>query len=95
MHNIDIGYLKDVLGAGGFLVAMILLFFIKDLNKYRKVLFFTLIICFMVDFVFTLDKDYHCMGVGDNIPTKCVIISGFSMALLIIFVILDKKFKLF
>ena len=93
--NIDIGYFKDVLGASGFLVAMVLLFFIKDLNKYRKVIFFILIICFFIDFFFSLNEEYHCMNIGNNPPTKCILYGGLFMALLIIFIVLDKMFKLF
>ena len=93
--TMDIGYLKDVLGASGFLVAMVLLFFIKDLNKYRKVIFFILLLCFLIDFFFSLNKDFHCMVVGDNPPTRCILIGGFFMSLIVLFIIIDKIFKLF
>jgi hypothetical protein len=93
--KIQIGYVKDVLGASGFLVATLLLFFIEDLNKYRKVIFFTLILCFVMDFYFGTDKDYHCMEVGDNKPTKCIVFGGLYMMILFILVSLNKVFKLF
>ena len=93
--KIQIGYVKDVLGAGGFLVAIVLLFFIEDLNKYRKVIFFVLILCFTMDFYFGSDKDYHCMEVGNNKPTKCIVFGGIYMMILFTLVALNKVFKLY
>ena len=48
-----------------------------------------------MDFYFGSDKDYHCMEVGNNKPTKCIVFGGIYMMILFTLVALNKVFKLY
>ena len=83
--NYTAGYIKDALGSFFFATAIIILFFIENINKLKKFIIITLIICFTVDFIFTLNKKYHHKKVGYNIPTFLILSSSIIISIFALF----------
>lgn len=73
MYNI--GYVKDFLACILFLVCILCLIQIKDLNRYKTYIFIAILLGFTIDGIFSLNKDYHCLNVGYNLPTYILIIA--------------------
>lgn len=68
-----IGFIKDLLATFLFLICIIFIYYIQDLNKYKKYILFALLICLIIDLLFSLNYKYHCMNYGYNIPTFIII----------------------
>ena len=79
------GYIKDGIASVLFIVAYIFIYYIKDLNQLKNLILQIIIVCFIIDFTFTLNPKYHFENVGYNIPSY-LIFGGIIIILLILFI---------
>ena len=80
--ELKVGYIKDFLASINFVLMIIFGLQITDLNKYKKYGIILLFIFLVVDGLFSLNSEYHCMNYGMNIPSyvlssSVVIVLGF------------------
>jgi len=78
-----IGFIKDLLAVFLFLITIILIYKIQDLNKYKNYILLGLLLCLIIDLIFSSNYKFHCMKIGYNIPT----ITIFITILLFIFIL--------
>ena len=84
------GYYKDFMASIMFLIAIIIIYKVKDLNKLKKMALIILILCFFVDMSFTINPEYHYTKIGYNTPSYII----FGGALILIFITLINYKKL-
>lgn len=84
------GYYKDYIASILFLIAIIILYKVKDLNKLKNMVLCILILCFFVDLSFTINPEYHYTKIGYNTPSYII----FGGALILIFITLINYKKL-
>tara|TARA_B100000900_G_scaffold416126_1_gene449285 strand:+ start:1324 stop:1644 length:321 start_codon:yes stop_codon:yes gene_type:complete len=73
------GWLKDAIAAIYFLTGIILIR--RGLNKKRyfvDILLIGLLLCFTIDFTFTINPEYHNTEIGYNRPTYITILIGIT-----------------
>ena len=77
--NVSAGYLKD---AGASLMFLFAIFFIifyydkyKSLPQFKSLIISVLLLCFAIDFTYTIFPEYHNTEFGLNRPTYLVILA--------------------
>jgi hypothetical protein len=66
------GYIKDGIGSFLFIIAFIFISYFKDINQFKNLFLIIITICFIIDFSFTLNPNFHFKRIGFNIPSYLV-----------------------
>lgn len=85
------GYNKDKIASFLFIIAIIIIYYLKSLDKIKNLIIMILIICFIIDFSYTINPEYHFTKLGYNNPTY--ILYGGLLAVCIILIIYRKNLK--
>jgi hypothetical protein len=85
IQSYNAGYIKDGIASLLFIVAYIFIYYFKDLTQLKNLILQIIIVCFIIDFTFTLNPKYHFENVGYNIPSY-LIFGGIIIILLILFI---------
>jgi len=80
------GYTKDKIASLLFFISIFFVYYLKNLDKIKNLIILILLIGFLIDFLFTLNPEYHFTKIGYNIPSY-IIYSGviFVFILLVIY----------
>lgn len=82
---LTLGYIKDFIACILFLVAIFIVFFIKDLNVLKGIILLCLFFGFLVDGLFSIQSSYHGEYIGYNVPTYSVFILVILYTFLILY----------
>ena len=87
----NIGYVKDMLGTSFFIIAIIFIYFVEDLNIYKYLIYSLLFLFFFIDGFFSYNQEFHSVDLGINIPTFILLLGG--CCFILINIIFDKYIK--
>lgn len=71
--NYSVGYIKDLLAFLAFIIVFIITYNTADIQKFRIIILWALLLCISIDGVFTCNPEYHNTILGNNNATYSII----------------------
>lgn len=89
--SISAGGLKDMMACIFFIVMFVTLYKVNDFNPLKKYILLALFAGCIMDGIYSVNRKYHCIKVGYNIPTMINIAYLIGFLILYIYLFIIKK----